>query len=143
MADIRVTSTGRIFFQVDGTLAAVLCEAFPAAFERVFEGMHPHERAQAMAKPVDTTTPNFFVRKNPYSGKPELVMTLGALEEIYNGPADKIPTFGGKAQRECPLEVQNAYRVAMGQEIMDPVAYHAQKAQAANGQKKQPAWPRY
>lgn len=33
--DFQVTSTGRIFYQVDPTLAAVLMEAFPESFKRI------------------------------------------------------------------------------------------------------------
>jgi hypothetical protein len=35
MADIRVTSTGKIFYRVDDCTAALLLEALPASFERV------------------------------------------------------------------------------------------------------------
>jgi hypothetical protein len=35
MADIRVTSTGKPFYKVDDTLAAILIEALPSVFERV------------------------------------------------------------------------------------------------------------
>ena len=35
MPDLRVTSTGKIFYQVEPTICAILCEAFPEAFARV------------------------------------------------------------------------------------------------------------
>jgi hypothetical protein len=35
MADLKVTATGKIFYQLDNQLAAVLREAFPASFEHV------------------------------------------------------------------------------------------------------------
>lgn len=31
--DLRVTSTGKVFYQFDSQVAAVLCEAFPSVFE--------------------------------------------------------------------------------------------------------------
>lgn len=33
--DIKVTSTGKVFYQIDNAIAALLMEAFPASFERV------------------------------------------------------------------------------------------------------------
>jgi hypothetical protein len=35
MADIRVTSTGKPFYKVDDTIAAVLIEALPSVFEKI------------------------------------------------------------------------------------------------------------
>ena len=121
--DIRVISTGHIFHQVDSKIAQLLLELLPAAVERA-------EFNKPAVPIVDPSEVRFFVRKNPYSGLPQIVMQQGSLEEIYAGPSDNIPTFGGKARRECPLEVANLYRVALGKEIQDPHAYNDMKNRA-------------
>jgi hypothetical protein len=41
MADLKVLSSGKEFFQIDSGVAAVLLEAFPAAFERIERGAKP------------------------------------------------------------------------------------------------------
>ena len=33
--DVKVTSTGKVFYQIDNAVTALLMEAFPASFERV------------------------------------------------------------------------------------------------------------
>jgi hypothetical protein len=111
MADIRITSTNRTFFQVDGTLAAILCEAFPAAFERVLENAHAHERAQAVAAAnADANAVTFSVRKNPHSDKFMVAMHQGSYEEGFYGSSDQLIDypFGGKANRRCPRKSSNS-----------------------------------
>jgi hypothetical protein len=72
MADIRTTSTGREFFQIDNSVAALLLEAFPASFERV-------ERQPA---PPAKLVPTFHVMTLPYSDGVAVARKRGA-ETLY------------------------------------------------------------
>ena len=104
MADIRIISTGRTFKQIDGTLAAVLLELFPANVERIND--------QPATPGVDPNAVNFSVRKNPYNDRWQVDMIQGQHTEGFAGTPDQLIDygFGGKAQRRCPKEIVDLYR---------------------------------
>jgi hypothetical protein len=58
MADIRVTSTGKVFYKVDDCTAALLLEALPASFERY----------KPAAPPVQTV-PIFYSAPSEYTAR--------------------------------------------------------------------------
>jgi hypothetical protein len=103
--DIRVISTGHEFHQVDSKIAQLLLELLPAAVERV--------NHQPPAPPADPNAINFSVRKNPYNDRWQVDMIQGSLVEGFQGTPDQLIDygFGGKAQRKCPKEIVDLYRL--------------------------------
>ena len=77
MADIRCTSTGRVFYRVDDCVAALLQEAFPASFEKA--------RTPAVAAPPAPTEPRFYVSASAYSGNVGIFVQLpsGEVRSTY------------------------------------------------------------
>lgn len=77
MSDVRITSTGKTFHQVDSTLCAILLEMFPAAIEKV----NPQPAPAAVPMPqwgVGTGTSGFVYifykvggQTSTYSGRPD------------------------------------------------------------------------
>jgi hypothetical protein len=112
--DIRVTSTGKEFFQVEPTVAALLREAFPESFALI-EKRHPHERATTQVQAaVNASVVHFAVVKNAFNDRWQVVMSQGSYEEAFQGTPDLLITygFGGKAQRHAPKEIVDRYRAA-------------------------------
>ena len=110
MSDIRVTSTGEIFYKVDSQIANMLMAALPTVFERVEQ--------KPAAPAVDTGVVRFGVRKNPLTDRIELVMTQGSLVETFIGHSDLLAggTFGGKAKRVPPQEIIDRYRAVWNEQ---------------------------
>jgi len=121
MADILITSTGRIFKQIDGTLAAVLLEMFPAAVERV-------EREQP-APAAPRLTPRFSITKALYSGKIRLALHIGHEELFYTGPAEHASNAFGGGLRTPPDDVIAQYAAAM-KNVPDPIVEWAKRNDA-------------
>ena len=119
MSDVRVTSTGEVFFKIDSQIAALLMAAFPASFEpAVFN-------KPASVTAVDPAAVTFGVRKNLYNDRPEVFMTQGSLVETFQGePAllEKGYTFAGKARRVPSAEIIERYRAAYDAQIEDDKA---------------------
>lgn len=75
--DVRVTSTGKVFYQVDNATAALLLEMFPCAIERL------------NAKPAptpDAFTVSWGVNRHATSDFYFVVFKLGDRTEFYDGP---------------------------------------------------------
>lgn len=108
MADIRVTSTGKTFYQIDSAVAAVLLEAFPASFERV-------EKPAPPARPANTSQ-RWCVQRNPFTENWEIVHTTILGESRYPGPNAGIPTV------EAARAAFNATGHPVPQEILDQYA---------------------
>jgi len=70
MADVRVKSTGRPFYRIDGGVAALLMEMFPEAIEKIDA---PTFNVQSKQQP---NAPRWCVQKNPWSDKLEICMTV-------------------------------------------------------------------
>ena len=70
MADIRVKSTGRPFYKIDGGVAALLMEMFPEALEKIDA---PTFNVQQKANPA---APRWAVQKNPWSDRMEICVTI-------------------------------------------------------------------
>jgi hypothetical protein len=81
MADLLVTSTGRIFYRVDDCMAALLIEAFGGAFERV----------KPPAPPAPVTTPRFYVGPSPTTSNIGLHVQLptGEIRSAYKSTTKK------------------------------------------------------
>jgi hypothetical protein len=109
MSDIRVTSTGDIFYKIDSQVANLLMAALPTVFERV---------EQQQPKPTAVPpTPVFKARINPRSGAPEIVMFFGSTEEYFQGGPERTEgVFGGRARRSPPAEVVEQYRLLVERE---------------------------
>lgn len=110
MSDIRVTSTGEIFYKIDSQIANMLMAALPTVFERVNDERKP--------APVVSFEPRFVARIGALSAKPEIAMFVGHTEEIYSGNPDQVEgAFGGKARRTPPAAVVEQYRALLNQEL--------------------------
>ncbi len=114
MADIKVISTGRQFFQVDGTLAAILLEMFPAAVERITQNPAPPAPVSAVAR--------FYVGKNHRSDKVALCFENGNEQQWFEGPAEHAHRAFGK--RQVPADVIAQYADALKQEEKNNLARH-------------------
>lgn len=86
MADIKVTSTGRVFYQVPDVLSALLREAFPASFEKLAPKL-----AHNVAPPT-VNAPRFVARLNPLWGTPEVVWIHMNQQTAYPGRPGITPT---------------------------------------------------
>jgi hypothetical protein len=97
--DIRCTSTGKVFYQVDSQIASLLIEALPSVFESI-------------EKPITAQPPKprWFVGKPPTSGRPILTFNHGSETLFYDGTPDGAQATFGK--RQPPLEVIAAYATA-------------------------------
>lgn len=97
--DIRCTSTGKVFYQVDSQIASLLIEALPSVFESV-------------EKPIAAQRPSarWFVAKAPTSGGPILTFNHGSETLFYDGAPDGAQAAFGK--RQPPPEVIEAYAAA-------------------------------
>jgi hypothetical protein len=80
MANLRVTSTGKLFYEVDNAIAHLLMEAFPASFERVNPRPTPKPEDLIASWGVNVTV----------SGYHHVVFTLGSRTEFYDGPPSQL-----------------------------------------------------
>lgn len=103
MSDIRITSTGRVFYQVDSTLAEILCELLPEAVQR-------HQKPTPMSFPTPARWTNS--------------VTTGALKFLnvqcstckrsdrFDGSPDFLPVFEKSLcvhAGKCPESVRAEY----------------------------------
>jgi hypothetical protein len=81
--DLIVTATGRVFYQVDPTLAALLIEAFPASFER-----------KTLDKIAHTPlVPSWGVSQGQYSGRWHVIYKIGQRTEFYDAPPENLVAY--------------------------------------------------
>lgn len=91
MADIRVNSTGRVFWRIDDGVAQLLQDAFPESFSR-------HEKPA----PVIQTAPKYFVGLTyPTSGRYAIIRRLHNSDEFIAGSRAEIK----KIYPDCPDDV--------------------------------------
>ena len=81
VADIQATATGRVFYEVDDTLAAIICEAFPSEIRRA--------RKKSATQPVDVLTPQWCVAKNEGGEGFHLQCKIGSRVECCDAPPKK------------------------------------------------------
>jgi hypothetical protein len=92
--DLRLTASGRIFHQVDSTLAAILIEAFPASFERLNQPERRQRAAHVPATPgLSTHAAKFSVGGLPSSGEPVITATDGRTVLHYTGAPENSANF--------------------------------------------------
>ena len=82
--DIKVN--GKIFYQIDSGVAALLLEAFPGAFEKV-------NVCRPLPGRFEKPTPLWAVIKNPLNGHVHVQCTIGARVELGGGPSEKVQEF--------------------------------------------------
>ena len=128
MSDIRITSTGDIFYKIDSQIANMLMAALPTVFERVPE-RHPHQIAaeKAAAIAADPSAVTFSVRKNHYNDRYQVDMIQGNYVEAFQGTPDALIDypFGGKANRRCPKEIVEQYRMKWDAMVREDQARYA------------------
>jgi hypothetical protein len=78
VADIRVTSTSRVFYQVPDVLAALLREAFPESFAKVEP--KPTHNVQPSSNPA---APRWAVNTNSYLDRPQIMLIRPNGETTY------------------------------------------------------------
>ena len=106
MADIKSVKSQRTFYRVDDGIAQLLLDAFPESFVRAGRGAQ---------EPVPKIEPIFVACKNPFTGKPQIQLTVGARVEFYNGtPKDAVKTFA-EVGYKLPAEVVAAYAALLGE----------------------------
>jgi hypothetical protein len=98
--DVRVTSTGKIFYQMDNAVTALLLEMFPAAIERVNPRPTP--------KPEDLI-PAWGINVN-VSGYYNVTFTLGSRTETYFGPPSQLVSYFQKMGIGVPDRIVAQYR---------------------------------
>ena len=108
--NIRVTSTGKIFYRVDPTLAGLLCEALPSVFEPAniapnTLGVQGDAALARVTAPMETT---FGIWTSP-TGTPAIQGKNFRTVMYFDGDPNSAQLFtvGGKTP---PLEVIEAYR---------------------------------
>ena len=105
--DIRIANTGKVFYQVDPTLAAILTEAFPNEIQRVIS------RAEREAQAAVALTPRWAMHKEPSGGFFLISCTIGSRVEQYDGqPKNAIAAFG-QMGLQCPPEIVEQYAAAL------------------------------
>lgn len=91
--DIRITRTGKIFYRVDPTLAAILLEALPGSFEQI---------EKAAGATVTPKTWSYFVGSLGVTGKVALHRRKGATTEVLTITDG---CLAAKEWPECPAAV--------------------------------------
>jgi hypothetical protein len=101
--DLRVTSTGKTFYEVHPTIAAILVEAFPAAFERIQH--HAPDRQPVVMLPQ----PTWGIKKMPTSGVVAIQCDYGRETQYFIGKPEDAASFK-VGHSTPPEEVIAAYR---------------------------------
>ncbi len=107
--DIRLTKNGRVFYRVDPTLAAILCEALPSVFERVEPAPKPAHIANAESAAIrNVATPEWSVGLSAFD---HAVITLraGRTELSYAGSAEGAADNFKRAGYSLPKDVLESY----------------------------------
>jgi hypothetical protein len=106
--DVTITSTGKTFYRIDDGVAAMLCEAFPEAFQRV-----KATADRVVNAPAPTVA--FGLKQMPSSGEWVVQASDGRTMLYFSGSSKALATHDfwlcGKANR-APAELVEAYRAA-------------------------------
>ncbi len=96
--DVKIVSTGRVFYQIDNAVAALLMEMFPAAIER------------ANPKPAPTApTAAWGINVTP-SGYQHVIFKLGDRTEFYDGPPSGLTSHFQKMGVVVPDHIAERYK---------------------------------
>lgn len=104
--DVRIVSTGRVFKQIDSTLAVLLMEMFPAAIER---------NKPTPANEI-TNVPGWSVFRHAVAEQWVVQMTLGQWTEVFNGTVEQVRTHFQKINHPAPEEIIERYAAALKQD---------------------------
>jgi hypothetical protein len=106
--DVTITSTGKTFYRIDDGVAAMLCEAFPEAFQRTHA---PADRVLL----APATNVQFGLKQMPTSREWVVQATDGRTVLYFTGSSKELATHDfwlcGKGNR-APAELIEAYRAA-------------------------------
>jgi len=106
--DIKVTSTGKIFYRIDTGVAALLCEALPSVFEPV--APRPGRPVAANAESASIANhdlPVWSVIKTP-SGRYAIQCDYKRGQYFYDGSAEGAAAFK-VGPHVVPLEIADRY----------------------------------
>lgn len=128
--DIKITSTGKVFYQVDNAIAGILIEMFPAAIERLNPRPAP--------KPEDLV-PAWGIGVS-LSGYHYVAFKLGSLNGNYDGPPSQLAAYFAKSGAVVPDQIVKQYTpLWRPREVEHPsvaAAYWAEYAAIHNKEKK-------
>lgn len=120
--DIKVTSTGKIFYQVDSAVGALLCEALPSVFEHVGgrnkQQDEEHKLLNGLAVHLGLGTsdnprqPEGWAVAALPSGKPVLQFSSLTGTARYDGPPEKAAAV---FKREIPEDILALYKSRFAQ----------------------------
>ena len=105
--DIKIANTGKVFYQVDSTLAAILLEAFPNEIHRVVT------RAEREAQAAVALTPRWAVTKEPHGGFFLIQCTIGSRVEQWDGKPEAAIAAFAQSGLQCPPEIAEQYAAAL------------------------------
>ncbi len=92
MADVKVNSTGRVFWRIDDGVAQLLQEAFPESFSRV---------EKPAPAPIQTAPKYFVGLTHPTSGRYAIIRRWHNSDEFITGTREQIK----KLYPDCPDDV--------------------------------------
>jgi hypothetical protein len=99
--DVKVLSTGKVFYQIDNAIAAILIEMFPAAIEKLNPRPQP--------KPADLV-PMWGVNRNVYSDLYYVTFKLGPRVDNYDGAPSQLVAHFAKSGIVVPEQIFHEYR---------------------------------
>jgi hypothetical protein len=105
--DIRIARTGKIFREVDHTLASILHEAWPDEIQRVVN------RSEVAAQANTVHTPQFSVARNEYAGFWWIVCQIGHRTEFFDGQPKKAQESFLRQGLHCPDAIVAQYEAAL------------------------------
>ena len=98
--DIKILSTGKVFYRVDPTLCAILLEMFPGNVERLDALPKPPAPADLeVSWGVDMDNGGYY----------RVVFKLGSRTEYYFGPPSQLVTFFQRMGIVCPDHILKRY----------------------------------
>lgn len=121
--DLRVTSTGRVFYQIESGVAALLCEMFPAAIERVAEGTIPQGQRNlpSATGPCHTPRPAAPKQTQYCVATKDTMIPGGSVFCIkITKPTSEEMFFDGEPERapqEIPAAVIEEYKLVRGRGV--------------------------
>src|SRR5262245_43701642 len=99
--DVKITSTGKMFYKIDNAIAAILIEMFPAAIEKL--------NPRPQINPADLV-PLWCVNRNPYSELYYIAFKQGSRNDNYDGPPSQVVAYFAKSGIVVPEQILAEYR---------------------------------
>jgi hypothetical protein len=113
--DIKVTSTGKIFYQIDNAVAALLMEALPASFERVVPHPKPEPAAFEARWAVGLDNGGYYRAE----------FRIGSRTEFYLGPPSQLAAHFQQMGVVVPEHVIEKYTPLWRPRDIEHPAVHA------------------